>query len=67
VESAAAGSDGLQHIRDRARELFRHGDDLEIDQHNFTHHNETDGYWVGAWLFVRDREVKKEDDDGTDS
>lgn len=61
VKHAADESESLEHIRDKAVDLYT-SDDIDIDHLNFTHHNGSDGYWVGAWLWVP--EAGKEDEDG---
>jgi hypothetical protein len=65
VEEAARVSAGLGRVRDRAEAIYVDScHDVDIDAHNFTHHNGVDGYWVGAWLWVGDESAAEDDGAG---
>lgn len=57
LAALAAENDRLEHVRAKARELYRHGEDIEIDRDALAHHNGSNGYWVGAWLWVHEDAV----------
>jgi hypothetical protein len=64
IEKAYRESERLEHIRDLARDQYIDSNcDIDIDDANFTHHNGSDGYWVGAWLWISDEEGHVCDDD----
>jgi hypothetical protein len=63
IEVAAQESDNLDHVRQQAGHLYGGSSEgLEVTVCDFVYHNETDGWWCNAWLYVADPDSDEEDD-----